>query len=203
MLVAFLAGCLATFVYNTINVRMIHSLTPPPSGLVNAFSKNILHILLLKMIASVVSLPGMKSNCMSLISELTVPPQGVGAVGTLNCWQKVERFRRKHGPETGITKLWRTIKGIDCKTTHQAGNEALTFNGTSLSTPKQLANIHTSSSQTRFVTRESQRAKPWRFGPDRLSIFYLEHVGPRAIEYIIAPLQPSKHVMFRLYGSHH
>ena len=120
--------------------------------------------------------------------------------------------------KTDLTKLWRTIKGIDGRAKRDAENEAITFNGISFSSSKQLAtkfnqqfNIsklgrHTSSRETRVVTRETKR-KPLEmvrtfttdivmkaikscrnskaFGPDKLSIFHLKHLGPRAIEYII------------------
>ena len=116
-----------------------------------------------------------------------------------------------------MTKLWRTIKGIDGRAKREAENEAITFNGISFSSSKQLATKfnqqfntsklgrHTSSRETRVVTRETKR-KPLEmvrtfttdlvmkatkscrnskaFGPDKLSIFHLKHLGPRAIEYI-------------------
>ena len=100
-----------------------------------------------------------------------------------------------------------------------AENEAITFNGISFSSSKQLATKfnqqfntsklgrHTSSRETRVVTGETMR-KPLEmvrtlttdlvmkaikscrnskaFGPDKLSIFHLKHLGPRAIEYITA-----------------
>ena len=119
--------------------------------------------------------------------------------------------------KTDVTKLWRTIKGIDGRAKREAENEAITFNGISFSSSKQLATKfnqqfntsklgrHTSSRETRVVTRETKR-KPLEmvrtfttdlvmnaikscrnskaFGPDKLSIFHLKHLGPRAIEYI-------------------
>ena len=98
-------------------------------------------------------------------------------------------------------------------------NVAIIFNGISFSSSKQLATKfnqqfntsklgrHTSSRETRVVTREAKRKslemaqsftsdlvmkaiKSCRnskaFGPDKLSIFHLKHLGPRAIEYITA-----------------
>ena len=95
-----------------------------------------------------------------------------------------------------------------------AENEAITFKGISFTSSKQLANQqfntlklgrHTSSSETRLVTRETKRKslemaqtfttdlvrraiKSCRnskaFGPDKLSIFHFKNLGPRAIEYI-------------------
>ena len=59
-----------------------------------------------------------------------------------------------------VTKMWRTIKGIDGRAKREAENEAITFNGSSFSSSKQLAarfNRHTSSSETRLVTRETKR----------------------------------------------
>ena len=119
--------------------------------------------------------------------------------------------------KTDVTKLWRTIKGIDGRAKREAGNEAITFNGISFSSSKQPATKfnqqfntsklgrHTSSRETRVVTRETKKnplemvrtfttdlvvkaIKSCRnskaFGPDKLSIFHLKHLGPRAIEYI-------------------
>ena len=121
--------------------------------------------------------------------------------------------------KTDVTKLWRTIKGIDGRAKREAENVAITFNGISFSSSKQLATKfnqqfntsklgrHTSSRETRVVTREAKRKalemaqsftsdlvmkaiKSCRnskaFGPDKLSIFHLKHLGPRAIEYITA-----------------
>ena len=121
--------------------------------------------------------------------------------------------------KTDVTKLWITIKGIDGRAKREAENEAITFNGISFSSSKQLATKfhqqfntsklgrHTSSSETRLVTRETKRkslemAQTFTtdlvrrairscrnsnvFGPDKLSIFHLKNLGPRAIEYISA-----------------
>ena len=121
--------------------------------------------------------------------------------------------------KTDVTKLWITIKGIDGRATREAENETITFNRISFSPSKQLATKfnqqfntsklgrHTSSSETRLVTRETKRKslemaqsfttdlvrraiKSCRnseaFGPDKLSIFHLKNLGPRAIEYITA-----------------
>ena len=121
--------------------------------------------------------------------------------------------------KTNVTKLWRTIKGIDGRAKREAENEAITFNGISFSSSKQLATKfnqqfntsklgrHTSSRETRVVTRETKR-KPLEmvrtfttdlvmkaikscrnskaFGPNKLSIFHLKYLGPRAIKYITA-----------------
>ena len=124
------------------------------------------------------------------------------------------------------TKLWRTIKGIDGRAKREAENEAITFNGISFSMSKQLATKfnqqfntsklgrHTSSSETRLVTREAKRKflemaqtfttdlvrtaiKSCRnskaFGPDKLSKFHLKNLGHRVIKYITA--------LFNLSGS--
>ena len=119
--------------------------------------------------------------------------------------------------KTDLTKLWRSIKGIDGRAKRGAENKAITFNGISFSSSKQLATKfnqlfntsklgrHTFSRETHVVTRETKR-KPLEmprtftadlvmkairsrinskaFDPDKLSIFYLKHLGPRAIEYI-------------------
>ena len=115
-----------------------------------------------------------------------------------------------------ITKLWRSIKGIDGRAKRTAENEAISFNGISFSSSMQLAakfnkQFNTSklgrhsSRETRLVTRETMR-KPMdmaetftadivtraiktcinskAFGPDKLSIFHLKTLVPRAIEYI-------------------
>ena len=105
-----------------------------------------------------------------------------------------------------------------------AENYAITINGVSFSSSKQLAakfnqqfntsklGRHTSSRETRVVTRETKR-KPLEmartftadlvmqaikscrnskaFGPDKLSIFHLKHLGPKAIEYITTLLKLS------------
>ena len=118
--------------------------------------------------------------------------------------------------KTDVTNLWRSIKGIDSRAKREAENEDITFNGISFSSSKQLAKLnqqfntsklgrHTSSSETRLVTRETKRKslemaqtfttdlvrrsiKSCRnskaFGPDKLSIFHMKNLGPRAIEYI-------------------
>ena len=119
--------------------------------------------------------------------------------------------------KTELTELWRTIKGINGRAKREAENEAITFSRISLSSSKHLATKfnqqfntsklvrHTSSGETRVVTRETKR-KPLEmartltadlvikaikscrnskaFGPDKLSIFHLNHLGPRAIGYI-------------------
>ena len=132
------------------------------------------------------------------------------------------------GQKTDVTKLWRTIKGIDGRAKREAENEAITFNGISFSPSKQLATKfntsklerHTSSNETRLVTRETKRKslemaqtfttdlvrrtiKSCRnskaFGPDKLSIFHLKNLGPRARIHHRS-LQP---LIFRRYGSLH
>ena len=71
------------------------------------------------------------------------------------------------------TKLWRTIKGIDGRAKRTAENEAISFNGISFSSSTQLAakfnkqfnkqfntsklGRHSSSRETRLVTRETKR----------------------------------------------
>ena len=67
------------------------------------------------------------------------------------------------------TKLWRTIKTIDGRLTPKAQNEVITFDGSQVTSPKQIANYfnrqftnsqldrHTSSRDTRLVSREIKR----------------------------------------------
>ena len=108
--------------------------------------------------------------------------------------------------KTDLANLWITIIGIDGRAKREAENEAITFNGISLSSSKQRATKfnqqfntsklgrHTSSRETRIVTREPKR-EPLEMarsadivmkasGPDKLNIFHLKHLGPRGIEYI-------------------
>ena len=120
---------------------------------------------------------------------------------------------------TDPTKLWRTVKAIDGKSTLKAENEAITFDGSQVSSPKQIvcyfnrqfttSNLgrHTSSRETRLVSREIKRklltsavifttdqvikgisscSNTRAFGPDKLSIFHLKHLGSRGIEYLTA-----------------
>ena len=83
--------------------------------------------------------------------------------------QKWRYFVETMDQKTDVTKLWRTIKGIDVRAKREAENEAITFNGISFSSSKQLATKfnqqfnnsklgrHTSSRETRVVTRETKR----------------------------------------------
>ena len=133
--------------------------------------------------------------------------------------QKWRDFVETLNQKTDVTKLWRTIKGIDGRAKREAENEAITFNGISFPSSKQLATKfnqqfntsklgrHTSSSETRLVTRETKRKSlemaqtftmdlvrraikicrnSEAFGTDKLSIFHLKNLGTRAIEYITA-----------------
>ena len=117
------------------------------------------------------------------------------------------------------SRLWRTIKALDGKSKQTAENEAITFNGSQVSSPKQIANRfneqfttsklgkHNSSREIRLVSREVRinnkettvtftndlvtRAirscsNTKALGPDKLSIFHLKHLGPRAIAYLTA-----------------
>ena len=79
-------------------------------------------------------------------------------------WRDFEILDQK----TDVTKLRRPIKGIDGREKREAENEAITFNGSSFSSSKQLAakfnqqfntsNLgrYTSSSETQLVTRETK-----------------------------------------------
>ena len=113
--------------------------------------------------------------------------------------------------KTDLTKLCRTIKVIDGRAKRTAENGAITFNGISFSSSKQLAakfnkqfytsklGSHSSWETKRkplemadtfpvdIVTRAIKSCRNSKaFGPDKLSIFHLKNLGPRAIEYIIA-----------------
>ena len=81
--------------------------------------------------------------------------------------QKWRDFVETMDEKTDLTKLWRTIKGIYGRPKREAENEAITFNGISFLSSKQLATKfnqqfntsklgrHTSSRETRVVTRET------------------------------------------------
>ena len=120
-------------------------------------------------------------------------------------WGKWRDFVENMDHKTALTKLWRTIKGIDGRTKCTVENKAITFNGISFSSSKQLAakfskqfntsklGRHSSSRETRLVTRETKK-KPMEmaetftadivtraikscrnskeFVPDKLSIFH-------------------------------
>ena len=83
-----------------------------------------------------------------------------------NTWRQfVETLDHRTDP----SKLWRTIKAIDGKSPPKAENEAITFGDIQVSSPKQIANYfnrqfttsklgrHTSSRETRIVSREIKR----------------------------------------------
>ena len=83
--------------------------------------------------------------------------------------QKWRDFVENMDHKTDITKMWRSIKGIDGRAKRTAENEAISFNGISFSLSKQLAakfnkqfntsklGRHSSSRETRLVTRETKR----------------------------------------------
>ena len=133
--------------------------------------------------------------------------------------QKWRQFVETFDHKTDPTKLWRTIKAIDGRSTLKAENEAITFDGSQVTSPKQIANYfnrqfttsklgrHTSFRDTRLVSREIKRksltsavtfttdqvtkgisscSNTRAFGPDKLSIFHLKHLGSRGIEYLTA-----------------
>ena len=118
--------------------------------------------------------------------------------------------------KTDPIKLWRTIKAIDDKSTPKTENETITFDDSHVSSPKQITNHfnrqfttsklcrHTSSRETRLVSREIKRksltsavafttdqvtkgisscSNTRAFGPNKLSIFHLKHLRSRGIEY--------------------
>ena len=80
--------------------------------------------------------------------------------------QKWRDFVETMDQKTDVTKLWRTIKGIDGRAKREAENDAITFNGISFSSSKQLATKfnqqfntsklgrHTSSRETRETKRK-------------------------------------------------
>ena len=138
-----------------------------------------------------------------------------------NTWRQfVETLDHRTDP----SKLWRTIKAIDGKSPPKAENEAITFGDIQVSSPKQISNYfnrqfttsklgrHTSSRETRIVSREIKRkslmsavtfttdqvikgisncSNTKAFGPDKFSIFHLKNLGPRAIEYLTAIINDS------------
>ena len=144
--------------------------------------------------------------------------------------QKWRHFVETLDQKTDVTKLWRTIKGIDGRSQREAGNAAI--NGSWFSPSKQLSarfnqqfntsklGRHTSSGETRLVTRETKRKslemaetfttdlvrraiKSCRsskaFGPHKLSISDLDpsNTSPPS------STPQSRHVRFRRYGSLH
>ena len=134
------------------------------------------------------------------------------------CVYKREFVLLRPWTKTDLTKMWRTIKGIDGRAKRTVEIEAISFNEISFSSSKPLSakfnkqfttsklGRHTSSSETRLVTRETKKTmemahrfivdlvmraiKSCRnskaFGQDILSISHLKNLGPRAIEYITA-----------------
>ena len=82
---------------------------------------------------------------------------------------KWKQFVETMDHKTDSSKLWRTIKAIDGKSTTTAENEAIVFNEKPTSSPKDIANkfnkqfttsklgIHSSSHETRYVSREARK----------------------------------------------
>ena len=118
-----------------------------------------------------------------------------------------------------ILQNWITIKAIDDKSTPKDENEAITFDDSQVTSPKQISNYfnrqfttsklgrHTCSRDTQLVSREIKRksltsavtfttdqvtkgisscSNTQAFGPDKLSIFHIKHLGSRGIEYLTA-----------------
>ena len=89
--------------------------------------------------------------------------------------------------KSAFSKLWRTIKTLDGKSTQTAENEAITFNGSQVSSPKQIANRfneqfttsklgrHNSSRETRLVSREVRR------NPKETTVTFTTDLVTRAI----------------------
>ena len=112
--------------------------------------------------------------------------------------QKWRDFVETLDQKTDVTKLWRTIK--------EARSHRLSRLQPGSTNTAKLGR-HTYSSATRLVTRETTRkslemaqtfttdlvkraikscSNSKAFGTDKLNIFHLKHLGPRAIEYITA-----------------
>ena len=144
-----------------------------------------------------------------------------------NTWRQfVETLDHRTDP----SKLWRTVKAIDGKSPPKAENEAITFGDIQVSSPKQIANYFNRQFTTsklgrhRIVYREIKRKSLMSavtfttdlvikkisnynntkaFGPDKLSIFHLKNLGPRAIEYLTAIINDSvTSCRIRRFGSH-
>ena len=83
--------------------------------------------------------------------------------------QKWRQFVETLDHKTDPTKLWRTIKAIDGRSTPKAEKEAIIFDGYQVTSPRQIANYfnrqfttsklgrHTSSRDTRLVSGEIKR----------------------------------------------
>ena len=98
--------------------------------------------------------------------------------------QKWRQFVETLDHKTDPTKLWRTIKAIYGRSTPKTENEAITFEGSQVTSPKQIANYfnrqfttsklgrHTSSRDTRLVSREIKRkslTSAVTFTPDQVT----------------------------------
>ena len=89
--------------------------------------------------------------------------------------------------KSASSKQWRTIKTLDGKSTQTAENEAITFNGSQVSLPKQISNRfneqfttskpgrHNSSRETRLVSREVRR------NPKETTVTFTTDLVTRAI----------------------
>ena len=133
--------------------------------------------------------------------------------------QTWRQFVETLGHKSDSTKLWGTIKAIDGKSPPRAENEAIIFDDSQVSSPKQNTDYfnrqfttsklgrHTTSRQTRIVSKEfnqksltsaetfttdqitkgiSNCSNTRAFGPDKLSIYNLNNLGHKAIEYFTA-----------------
>ena len=101
--------------------------------------------------------------------------------------EKSKTFVETCDHKSAPSKLWRTIKTLDGKSTQTAENEAITFNGSQVSTPKQIANRfneqfttsklgrHNSSRETRLVSREVRRS------PKETTVTFTTDMVTRAI----------------------
>ena len=108
----------------------------------------------------------LRSNTSPALSEMN---DEITRITNKNKVQKWRQFLETLDHKTYPTKLWRTIKAIYGKSTPNAENEAITFDGCQVSSPKQIAHyfnrqfttsklgIHTTSRETRLVSREIKR----------------------------------------------
>ena len=109
---------------------------------------------------------------------------------------------------TDPSKPWRTIMAIDGKSPPKAENEAIIFDDSQVSSPKQITNYFNRQFTTSKLSRQplpvSREIKQKsltsaetftmdqvtkginNFGSDKLSIFHLKNLGLKAIEYLTA-----------------
>ena len=74
--------------------------------------------------------------------------------------QKLRYFVETLDQKTDVTKLWITIKGIDGRAKREAENEAITFNGSSFPSSKQIAAMFTQQFNTSKLGRHLFKCEP-------------------------------------------